>query len=145
MEIVRSVEIDRPGAEVFAFLADARNDPRWCRKVVSVELVSGERPGPGARYAVVHRPVPLRPEREMAMTCASWAPPERIEWHEDDGTDVFRVTYELEDLGGRTRITQRSHAEIGAPRVLRPLFRAGIGRDVQGQLRRLKRLLEAGG
>jgi uncharacterized membrane protein len=145
VEIASSVEIERPVAEVFAFVADARNDPRWCPKVVSVDLVGGGRPGPGARYAVVHRPVPLRPAREMAMSCVGWAPPERVEWHEDDGTDVFRVTYELEDLGGRTRVTQRSDAEIGAPRVLRPLFRAGIGRDVQGQLRRLKRLLEADG
>jgi uncharacterized protein YndB with AHSA1/START domain len=41
VEIVRSVEIDRPTADVFAFVADPRNDPRWCPKVRSVEQAAG--------------------------------------------------------------------------------------------------------
>lgn len=143
MEIVRAIEIGRPAAEVFEFVADARNDPRWCRKVRSVE---GGEPGEGARYAVVHKPVPVRPERRMEMTCVGFSPPHRIEWREDDGTDVFTVVYELEDFGpGRTRMTQRSRFDLGAPRLLHPLFKAGIGRDVAGQLKALRELLEGDG
>jgi hypothetical protein len=143
VKIEREVEIARPVDEVFDFVADARNDVRWCPKVLSVELAEGEGPGPGACYAVVHRPIPLRPAREMEMSCAGWNPPRRLEWREDDGTDVFLVIYELEDIGnGRTRLRQRSDAEIGAPRVLHPVFKAGIGRDMEGQLKRLKKLLE---
>ena len=56
---------------------------------------------------------------------------------------MFEVSYVLDDLGGRTRMTQRSRAELGAPRLLRPLYKAGIGRDIAGQLRALKKLLEA--
>lgn len=142
MEIVRAIGIARPAAEVFRFVADARNDPRWCRKVRSVE---GGEPGEGARYAVVHKPVPLRPERRMSMTCVAFEPPRRIVWREEDGTDIFHVTYELEELGsGRMRMTQRSRFDLGAPRLLHPLFRAGIGRDVAGQLKALRKLLEDG-
>jgi uncharacterized protein YndB with AHSA1/START domain len=137
MEIVRSVEIAQPVDAVFAFVADARNDPRWCPKVRSVDLVEGE------RYAVVHKPVPGKPERQMDMRRVAVEAPHRIEWLEDDGTDVFRVTYELEDLGGRTRLTQRSIAELGAPRLLHPVYKAGIGRDIDRQLKELKKLLEA--
>jgi hypothetical protein len=141
MEIVRRVEIGRSVEEVFEFVADARNDVRWCPKVKSVSLVAGS--GGDARYAVVHKPVPGKPEREMEMTCVGWEPPARLEWLEDDGTDVFRVTYSLERLdSGRTRLSQTSEATIGAPRLLHPIFRAGIGRDIAGQLRRLKKLLE---
>ncbi len=139
MEIVRSIEIERPVDAVFAFVSDARNDPRWCPKVKSVE------PAGGARYAVVHKPVPGKPERQMEMTRVSEEPPRRIEWREDDGTDVFEVTYELEDLGGRTRFTQRSIAELGASRLMRPVYKAGIGRDIARQLKELKKLLEAPG
>ena len=78
----------------------------------------------------------------MEMTRVPFDPPRRIEWREDDGTDVFEVTYELEDRGGRTRLTQRSAAELGAPRLLHPIYRAGIGRDIAKQLKELKRLLE---
>jgi uncharacterized protein YndB with AHSA1/START domain len=141
--IVRAVEIARPPAEVFAFVCDARNDPLWCRKVRSVEQVAGDGPGAGARYAVVHKPVPGRAARRMEMTCVAAVAPRRVELRQDDGTDVFTVTYELEELGdGRTRLTQRSDAQIGAPRLLHGLFRWGIGRDIEGQLRGLKRLLE---
>lgn len=143
MEIVREISIARPVEEVFAFVADARNDPRWCRKVRSVAQVSGDGPGSGARYAVVHKPVPGKPARQMDMTCVGFDPPRRIDWREDDGTDLFEVTYELEDRAGQTHTRQTSRAAIGATRLLHPLYRAGIGRDVARQLKALKELLEA--
>ena len=142
MEIERSVEIARPVGEVFDFVADARNDVRWCPKVRSVEQIGSE-PGEGSRYAVVHKPVPGRPERRMEMTCVSFSPPSRLVWREEDGTDVFEVSYSLSSVRpGVTRFTQCSAFSLGAPRLLRPLFKAGIGRDVQKQLRLLKELLE---
>ena len=96
VEVSRSVVIARPGEDVFAYLADARNDPKWCPKVLSVEQIEGDEPGPGARYRVTHRPIPVRPAREMGHTCLSWTPPNRIQWREDDGTDVLIVIYTLE-------------------------------------------------
>jgi uncharacterized protein YndB with AHSA1/START domain len=136
VEIVRSIEIAQPVDAVFAFVADARNDPRWCPKVRSVELVEGE------LYEVVHKPVPGKPERQMDMRRVAVEAPRRVEWRQDDGVDVFHVTYELDDLGGRTRLTQRSVAQLGAPRLLRPVYKAGIGRDIAKQLNELKKLLE---
>jgi uncharacterized protein YndB with AHSA1/START domain len=135
--IEREVEIARPVEDVFDFLFDPRNDPLWCRKVRSVR-------GSGDRYEVVHKPVPLRPARTMEMRRLSSRRPTRIEWTQDDGTDVFRVTYELESTAGGTRLKQRSDAEVGAvPRALHPLWRHGIGRDVARQLRDLKKFLES--
>ena len=139
MLIEREIEIARPVDEVFTFVADARNDPRWCRKVQSVERVADD------RYSVVHKPVPGRPARRMEMTRVRWDPPHSLEGHEDDGTDVFRVGYALSPTAsGGTLFRQRSDATVGAvPRWLYPLWRLGIGRDVQRQLRDLKRLLES--
>jgi len=37
MSVELSIEIARPPEEVFAFLADARNDPRWCASVLACE------------------------------------------------------------------------------------------------------------
>jgi uncharacterized protein YndB with AHSA1/START domain len=134
--IERGVDIGRPIEEVFAFLADPKNDPRWCRKVKAVD-------GSGDRYTVVHKPVPLRPARTMEMRRLAYEPPSRIEWAQDDGTDTFRVTYELESIAEGTRFRQRSEADVGAvPRMLYPLWRHGIGRDMARQMRDLKRLLE---
>ena len=138
MLIEREVEIARPIEDVYAFVSDPRNDPLWCRKVKSVE-------GEGDRFDVVHKPVPLRPARRMKLRVVASEPPRRVETTQDDGSDVFRVTYELEPTSTGTRLRQRSDAEIGAvPRVLFPLWRQGIRRDISRQLLDLKRLLESG-
>ena len=136
VQIEREVEIARPVEEVFAFLADPRNDPSWCPKVLSVE-------GGGDRFQVVHKPVPLRPARTMEMRRIASEPPVRLEWAQDDGTDVFHVTYDLERTPTGTRFRQTSEAQIGAvPRMLYPVWRHGIGRDIARQMRELKRILE---
>jgi uncharacterized protein YndB with AHSA1/START domain len=144
LRVARRIRIARPPDEVFALVAEPANDPRWCAKVRSVEQVLGAGPGPGARYLVVHAPVPLRPPRPMDHRCVGWEPPHRITWREDDGTDVIEVTYELEPTdGGGVQLTQRDEATLGAPRLLQPIMKRGIGTDVQRQLRALKRLLES--
>jgi uncharacterized protein YndB with AHSA1/START domain len=142
IRIERSVRLARPAVEVFDFVADARNDPQWCSKVRSVELVSPTA-GLDASYAVVHKPVPGRPARKMEMTCTAFERPRSISWRQDDGTDVFLVTYTIEELGDRSRLTQRSEAQLGSSRLLRPVYRRGIGRDMAKQLDSLKKLLEA--
>jgi hypothetical protein len=78
----------------------------------------------------------------MSYACVDWNPPHRIDWHEDDGTDVADVMYELESVWTATRLTQRDEAQLGAPAALRPLLEIGIGRDMTRQLQTLKRLLE---
>ena len=139
MVVERSVVIARPRDEVFAFVADPVNDPQWCPKVRSVEPVTGEE----GRWRVVHKPVPGKPERELDHRRVAAEPPARLAWREDDGTDVFDVLYTLEAVGEGTRMTQRSEFTLGAPRLLHPLYKAGIGRDVARQLKLLKRRLEA--
>jgi uncharacterized protein YndB with AHSA1/START domain len=145
MQIVRAVVIDCHIEDVFNYVADPSNDPAWCAKVLSVEQVGDEGPGPGARYEVLHRPVPFRPARRMAYTCVEWEPPVRIAWREEDRADVIGVTYELEPVWTSTRLTQRDEARLGAPGILHPLLRLGIARDVTRQLRALKHVLERGG
>jgi carbon monoxide dehydrogenase subunit G len=136
MLIEREIEIERPIEAVFAFVADARNDVRWCSKVRSVT-------GGPERYEVVHKPVPFMRARQLEMTRVREEPPRLVEWRQADGHDVFGVTYSLSAAGeGRTRMRQSSDAELGVPRFLHPLWRHGIGRDLERQLRSLKELLE---
>jgi len=142
MQVDRSIDISRPIDEVFAFVADARNDPLWCANVLSTVQYAGDGPGPGARYTAVHRPRPQYPPRELAVECVGWSPPQRIEWHQNDGIDEIQVAYNLLDLGGTTRLAQSSLVRQAMPQRLRPTMRHAMGPDVERQLMALKQLLE---
>ena len=142
--IERNIEIARSPEDVFAFVSDPRNDPLWCPKVKSVEPVEDPGPGAAARYAVIHRPVPFLPARRMDFRMLESSPPERIVWREDDGHDVIRVEYRIRSSESGTHFTQRDEAELGAPGILHPLMRIGIGADIARQLKQLRKQLEEG-
>jgi uncharacterized protein YndB with AHSA1/START domain len=143
VRIERSIEIDRPPADVFAVVADMRRDPEWCKRVLSCEQVEGEGPGAGARYRSVHRPQRLRKPMELDVRVEAFEPPDSMRLREQDTDGVFRVTYSLEPHAGGTRITQCSEVDLSLPRVLHPVGRFEIGRHLKEQLAALKRLLEA--
>ena len=47
----QTVTVDRPIAEVFAYLADGHNEPKWRPEVSNVRLVSQSATGVGATWA----------------------------------------------------------------------------------------------
>ena len=102
VRIAQATTIARTPEQVWEFIADARNDPRWCEKVVSVDQVAGEGPGPNAQYRVMHRPRPRKPPVELAMQVVEFDPPHRLRWREEDPDAVFNVVYELKPDGPRT-------------------------------------------
>jgi len=139
VRVEESVEIARSPQEVWALVADPLNDPRWCRKVTSVE-----QSGPRA-WRVVHKPVPLRPPAELRLEHLELDAPSRLRMREEDEASVFDVEYRLEPTPAGTRFTQVSEFEFKKlPRVLRKTFEHGVRRDVRAQLRALKGVLERG-
>jgi uncharacterized protein YndB with AHSA1/START domain len=149
-EIERTILIARPLEEVWEYIADLRNDPQWCEKVVSVKQLGGDGPGPNTSYRVVHRPVRLKQCKELAVTVEEFEPPRRMRMREENGEGVFSVTYGLEQShdqersGEATRLTQRDRIEWKVPRLQVPIARRMVGRDIENQLLTLKSLLEAG-
>jgi uncharacterized protein YndB with AHSA1/START domain len=137
LRIEESVEIGRPPETVWAVVSDPISDPRWCSKVKSV------RPDGEARWSVMHKPVPLRPAKELIVERLGADPPRRLTMREEDDVSVFQVEYRLEPAHGGTRFTQVSEFEWKRlPRLLRGTFARGVRRDVRRQLRALKRLVE---
>jgi uncharacterized protein YndB with AHSA1/START domain len=142
MRIESTTEIAQPPRRVWDFIADARNDPRWCSKVDSVHQLEGQGPGPGARFQVLHRPKPLGGPVELTMDVIEFDPPRRLRWREEDDDAVFHVVYELEQQAGGTRLTQIDEIDWKISRLLLPVGRLMVQRDLRRQLAALKRLLE---
>ena len=138
MRVEESVEIRRAREDVWAFVADPANDPRWCPKIRSIEPA-----GPN-HWRVMHRPVPLRPPMQLDVEHLSAEPPARLRMRETDSASVFDVEYRLEPTAAGTRFTQVSEFEWKRlPRILHRVFARGVRRDLRAQMRELKRVLEA--
>ncbi|MEP6954624.1 MAG: SRPBCC family protein [Solirubrobacteraceae bacterium] len=140
MRVEESIDVDRPVEAVWAVVADHAQDPRWCRKVQSAERVEE------GRWRLRHRPVPLRPALELAVEDLDVEPPHRLTMRETDDGSRFDVEYRIASAVGGARFTQISDFEFERlPRLLRDVFARGVRRDVRGQLRALKELVESGG
>jgi uncharacterized protein YndB with AHSA1/START domain len=140
MRVEETIRIAQPPEKVWAVVADPGNDPRWCRTVKSVDPV-GDR-----RWRVMHKPIPLRPPRELELKQLAAEPPCRLVLGQEDAAAVFNVEYRLEPTQTGTRFTQVSEFTWKTlPHVLHGTFGRAVGREVRGQLRALKALLERDG
>jgi len=137
VRIEESVEIRRSRSDVWDFVADRLNDPRWCSKVKEVEA-SGTN-----RWIVWHKPVPFRPRVLLTVEHLVVEPPRRLTMREEDHGGVFNVEYRLDATESGSRFTQVSDCNWKRlPRALRPIYDRGTRRDVRAQLSLLKAVLE---
>jgi uncharacterized protein YndB with AHSA1/START domain len=143
VKIERTITIARTPDEVWDFIADMRNDPRWCPKVVSVEQLAGEGAGPGTKYRVMHQPRPRRPPVELSVDVVEFERPRRMRVREEDRDGVFNVLYLLEPADTGTRLSQIDEIDWKVSPLLYPIARAMVSRDLARQFATLKRTLEA--
>jgi uncharacterized protein YndB with AHSA1/START domain len=75
-----TVVIDRPIAEVFAFLADGTNDPKFSPRVLEIAKTTEGPPGAGTVYASTVKDAGMKTRREFRIT--DFEPPTKIRWTE---------------------------------------------------------------
>ena len=135
------VVIERPPAEVFAFLADAENDPAWRPGVLDIARVSGDGPGAGARYRQgVKGPGGRRIDADIETT--AYEPNRLIGFRATAGPVRPEGRYELAPADGGTRVRFSLAAELRGLKVaMAPAVRRTMAGEV-GRLENLKRVLE---
>lgn len=142
----KSVTIDRPIADVFEFIADGKNDPRWCPSVEEMEQIAGNGARPGTRYRMRHAPGGMKFDAIVEIVDCS--PPHSLKWTMTDSGHTLHGTYELEAFDGKTRLKQTSQITFeGWLRIPGLLMKHFIARDVKKELGKqfanLKQILEA--
>ncbi len=75
-----TVVINRPIEDVFAFLADGENDPRFSPRVIEIARTTDGAPGVGTIYASTVKDAGVKTKREFRLT--EFEPPTRIRWTE---------------------------------------------------------------
>jgi uncharacterized membrane protein len=133
-EAEHSVTVERPVEEVFAFLADAENDPRWRSGVLDIERVAGD--GVGARYRQgVKGPMGRRVSGDFEIT--EYAPPRAIGFRATAGPVRPEGRYELEPAAGGTRVRFSLSCQ---PRGLARLITPMVARTMRSEVQALDRL-----
>ncbi|MBC6460627.1 SRPBCC family protein [Actinomadura sp. HBU206391] len=75
-----TIDIDRPIEEVFAFLADGRNDPKFSPRVLHIAKSTEGPTAVGTVYASTVKDAGLKTKREFRIT--EFEPSARIRWTE---------------------------------------------------------------
>ncbi len=136
-----SVTIQRPVEDVFAFVADGEQCPKWRSGVLDIKRVSGE--GVGTRYAQgVRGPMGRRIAADYEITV--FEPNRRIEFQTTAGPVRPHGLYDFEATDGGTRLSLRLDAELGGLRRL--LMGSMVQRTMDTEvaaLDKVQRLLEA--
>jgi carbon monoxide dehydrogenase subunit G len=97
--------IDRPIEEVFNFLADGTNDPKFSPRVLEISKTSDGPVGVGTVYASTVKDAGVKTSREFKIT--EFDPPRRIRWAEVSKNQVTAPEggYDLAPEGNGTRVT----------------------------------------
>lgn len=136
-----TVTVNRPLYEVFAFVADKENDPRWRPAVAEMAHVSGE--GAGARYRELMKGPAGRPiSADVEVT--DYVPGKHLAFRTAAGPVRSEGRFDFVEDGGSTRVTFSLEAELqGLKKLIAPIVGKTMRSEVQS-LDRLKQILETG-
>lgn len=139
LEFENTIRIDRPIAEVFAFLSDLENIPKWNYYVLEVTKLSNGPKGIGTMYHQVRK----TDEQDFRIT-------ELDQNHKmvvktlPQSSPSLEMRFTLYEEGNTTRIRDEWRLDSGWPAPLEWLGAGRIKSAVAENLTKLKELLEEG-
>jgi uncharacterized protein YndB with AHSA1/START domain len=142
MKVQVSTTIDRRPSEVFAFVADARNERRWHPDIIEIPLTGGDGAGAGTTYHVPTKPA--MGVSEGAGTVLKHQPSDRavFEWRMGKLSSV--ITHSVAAQGTGTRFTREIELRLPpAMRLATPVIRPMVRKANTQFLANLKQILEA--
>jgi uncharacterized membrane protein len=139
LEFENTIAIERPIDEVFAFLSDFENIPKWNYYVLEVRQLSESPIGIGTTYHQVRmtdeqdfRIIGFEPNHRVAVKTLPQSSPS------------FERRFTLYEEGDTTRIRDQWKLDTGRPALLERLARGRVKSAVAENLAKLKELLEEG-
>ncbi|MFJ9025783.1 SRPBCC family protein [Streptomyces sp. NPDC102259] len=140
-----TVEVDRAVEEVFAYLADGRNDPQFSPRVLKIERIPDAPTTVGTVFRSTVKDAGMKTAREFRITALE--APAKIRWAEasKNSVTVREGGYDLEPLpGGGTRVRIFNVLEgHGLGKVLVGLALTAARKDAPGFGARIKAAAEA--
>lgn len=139
-----SIVIDRPVDHVFAFLADLENTPKWQSGVTDSKVISSGPIRVGTQFTEIIKIV----GRSVETLCEviEFEPGKKVGFRSDSSPAIqFEGRYSFEPIQIGTQVTFTGWTRLGGLwRLLEPLFGGEVKKELEGEMKRIKSLLEAG-
>jgi carbon monoxide dehydrogenase subunit G len=110
-EFEKTILINRSPEEVFEFLTNPANEPKWRDSSISGEWTSDGPIGVGSTQHTVSKV--LGREMETTSEVTVWDPPNEYGWKSVGGQMPFEATQKFESKEGGTQLTFSGQAEVG--------------------------------
>jgi uncharacterized protein YndB with AHSA1/START domain len=140
-----TIDIDRPIEEVFAFLADGENDPKFSPRVMEMQRTTPGATGVGTVYASTVKDAGMTSRRVFRIS--EFEPPLRIRWTETSKNMVTAPEggYDLEPAGkGVTHLRLFNELEgHGMGKLLAGFALNAARKDADAFAHRIKDAVEA--
>jgi carbon monoxide dehydrogenase subunit G len=137
-----STVINRPVEEVFAFLSDYENNPKWISGSIEVKKTSEGPIGVGATYRTVLMFLGRRIESETELT--EYEPNRRHAMKSKSGPFPVENRVTFERVNGGTRVTLATVAEPGGFfKLAEPPLVSMVKRQFEADFANLKDLMES--
>ena len=143
VKITDSIIIDRPVEEVWSFVSDPGNDPKWYQGTMEVRQISE---GPTAVGTTVEAVIQFRGRSLVARTrCIVLNPNKEVTWEFTSGlmkrsTDSWRMELIDEKSSRLTRVFDLSVS--GFWNLIQPIVVRGTKRAHEAEIHNVKRILE---
>lgn len=139
---VEVATIERPVGEVFRFVEDEANIPKWDADLLKATKTSDGPIGVGTTFHLDIKPFMGASEGDGKVL--SYRPNELIELQFDFGKMKPHVYHLFAEQGGSTRFTRRVEVEpSGALKIMQPMMKRMIHKRNVEYLATLKRLIES--
>jgi uncharacterized membrane protein len=141
-KIEGSVEIKRPVDQVFAYVTDMKNLPKWVPSMLEVEETSPGQMGVGTTLKGVYKVMGSR----MAWTSRVTKYEMNKKWGENisSGSMLSEEILTFDPIAGGTKFTMLYDMKVGGfLKLLAPLMTSSMRKQTKANLAKLKENLEA--
>ena len=139
--IEKSVHINKPISQVFAFMSDFANDAKWQSDLVRSEKTSDGPIAVGTTGLYVQKLMGQELKNDVVVTV--YEAPKRFGMKTTSGPVQFEVQVSLEEMGGGTHLTLNAKGEPGGVfKVAEGLLKKELEKTFERDLEKLKQTLE---
>jgi carbon monoxide dehydrogenase subunit G len=141
ISIDQDIHINKPIADVFAFMSDFANDAKWQGDLVRSEKTSGGPIAVGTTGLYVQKIMGKELKNDVVVTV--YEPPKRFGMKTTSGPVQFEVQVSMEEMGGGTHVSLNAKGEPGGVfKVAEGLLKKELEKTFERDFEKLKQILE---